>query len=142
ANRLPLAARLAAALAARHPPAGPRGGDLELALHEAVANAIIHGNLQVESVQDAGVAALDRFSAALAARLADPAFAGRRVVVRAWLEARGVVVEVADDGAGFTAPPPRHPAAAAGRGLALIGAVASAHELLDGGRRIRMRFAL
>ncbi|WP_051340723.1 ATP-binding protein [Azospirillum halopraeferens] len=146
ANRLHLAGRLVAAIAERRPLSDAQRDDLELALHEAISNALVHGNLQVEGMKGLSVAALDRFSAELASRMADPAYAGRRIVVRAWLEPRACVVEVADEGTGFA---PRAPAGtgtagggASGRGLDLISAIAEGYELLDDGRRIRMRFRL
>ncbi len=141
ANALHLAGRLVAAVARVHPLPDEVRDDIELALHEAISNAVVHGNLQVEGMKGLSVAALDRFSSDLAARLADPGFAMRQLEVTARLEAGRLVLEVADEGSGFTRED-RGPAGASGRGLELIAAIAEAYELLDGGRRIRMRFAL
>ncbi len=141
ANRLHLAGRILNGLAALQPLPDAQRDDMELALHEAISNAVVHGNLQVEGMKGLSVEALERFSHDLAARLADPAFAGRRIEVAAWLENAAAVVEVADEGTGFDRPE-RIDYGASGRGLDLIAAIAEEIQLLDGGRRIRMRFPL
>lgn len=141
ANDLHLAGRIVAAIDARRPLSEARRDDMELALHEAVSNAVVHGNLQVEGMKGVSMAALDRFSSDLAVRLADPAFSGRRIEVALRMQESTIVVEVGDEGSGFH-PPHRGTPGASGRGLELIGAIAQSYELLDGGRRIRLRFAL
>ncbi|WP_448204445.1 ATP-binding protein [Azospirillum sp. sgz302134] len=142
ANQLHLAARILACIAARRPSmTSAQRDDMELALHEAISNAVVHGNLQVEGMKGLSVAALERFSLDLAARLADPSFANRRVEVCVWMEDDSVTVEVADEGTGF-ARPEHIEYGASGRGLDLIAAIADELQLLDGGRRIRMRFPL
>lgn len=141
ANRLHLASLVLDVLAARRPIPGAQRDDIELALHEAVSNAVVHGNLQVASMQDVSMASLERFSADMAQRMADPSFANRRIEVAAWAEATGVTIEVADEGEGFV-PPDRRDDGPSGRGLSLIESIAESCELLDNGRRIRMRFAL
>ncbi|HEY0837432.1 MAG TPA: ATP-binding protein [Azospirillum sp.] len=144
ANRLHLAARVVAALSSRRTLSETQRDDIELALHEAISNAVVHGNLQVDGMKGLSVAALDRFSHDLAARIADPTFAGRLIEVTVRLEPQAAVVEVTDEGDGFapTAPAGAVGAAPSGRGLDLISAIAERVELLDEGRRIRMRFAL
>ena len=144
ANQLHLAGRIVDAVNALHPLDQERRDDIELVLHEAISNAVVHGNLQVEGMKGLSVDALDRFSSAMAARMADPAFAARRVEVSCWLSDQGeLLVEVADEGSGFVKQT-REGAApdASGRGLDLIASIAQQVELLDHGRRIRIRFAL
>lgn len=141
ANRLELANRIATAIAHRHPMAEARREDMELALHEATTNAVIHGNLGMDSMKGLSITALDRFSRDLTARLTDPAFAKRRLEVSVGIDQGGATVEVADQGSGFSAKPSGS-GGASGRGLELIAAIAQSYEILDGGRRIRMRFAL
>lgn len=144
ANHLHLAGRIVAAIDSRCPLDDARRDDIELALHEAISNAVVHGNLQVEGMKGLSVDALDRFSNELAARMADPAYAARRVEVSCWLKPEGeLLVEVADEGSGFV-PHSRDGTAtgASGRGLDLITAIAQHVELLDNGRRIRIRFTL
>ncbi|MCW2245477.1 anti-sigma regulatory factor (Ser/Thr protein kinase) [Azospirillum fermentarium] len=144
ANAVHLAGRVMAAVSARCPTlTDTQRDDVELALHEAISNAVVHGNLQVAGMKGLNVDALDRFSHDLAERMADPAFAGRRVEVSCWLAPDTLTVDVTDEGSGFD-PAPRNDAGpdASGRGLDLITLLAQSVELLDHGRRIRMRFTL
>lgn len=141
ANELHLAGRVLTALADRHPLPDERRDDLELALHEAISNALVHGNLQVDGMKELSTGELERFSHELMLRLADPALAQRRVEVAVLLEAGTAVIDVADEGAGFI-PVPQDGRGASGRGLDLIATIAESVELCDGGRRIRMRFPL
>nr|WP_246513083.1 ATP-binding protein [Azospirillum picis] len=152
AHDLHLGARLLTALTARCPLAGERRGDVELALHEAISNALVHGNLGVSGMKELSAAELDRFSRDLETRLADPVLAARRIAIAVRLEVggdgqRAASVDIADEGAGF-APDrghhhdPRPGSGASGRGLDLIGSIADGLEIADGGRRIRLRFHL
>ncbi len=141
ANDLHLAGRILTALAARHPLAQDRREDLELALHEAISNALVHGNLEVAGMKELSAAELERFSRDLVRQMANPALSQRRLEVAVTLEPSSMAVEVADEGSGFH-PAPMDCHGASGRGLDLIATVAESVELHDGGRRIRMRFAL
>lgn len=142
ANELHVAGRIVTALHSRRPLTDMQRDDVELAIHEAVSNAVVHGNLQVDGMKGLSMAALERFSSELAARMADPAFARRRLEVSATIEAAAVVIDVCDEGPGFTPSPKAEAGGASGRGLDLIQAIAERCDLLDGGRRIRMRFRL
>lgn len=142
ANRLHLAGRLVAAVHARRRLSDAQRDDIELALHEAISNALVHGNLQIEGMKGLSVAALDRFSAEISTRMADRAFAGRRIEVSCVLEPSAAVIEVIDQGTGYERTDREGNAGASGRGLDLITALTEACEVLDRGRRIRMRFAL
>ncbi len=156
AHDLQLGGRLLAALSARHRLEGDRRDDMELALHEAVSNALVHGNLGVVGMKELSAQELERFSRDLGDRLADPALAARRIVIAVRIEpaqdgpaedgqARDgralATVEVTDEGAGFT-PGPRTSSGASGRGLDLIGNIAAELEIGNGGRSIRLRFRL
>ncbi|KAA0581633.1 ATP-binding protein [Azospirillum sp. Sh1] len=146
AHDLQLGGRLLAALNARHPLDGDRRDDLELALHEAVSNALVHGNLGVAGMKELSAQELERFSRDLGDRLADPALAARRIVIAVRIEPAQdgralATVEVTDEGAGFT-PGPRISSGASGRGLDLIGNIAEELEIGNGGRSIRLRFRL
>ncbi len=141
ANELHLAGRVLTALTARRRMPDERRDDLELALHEAISNALVHGNLQVDGMKELSTVELERFSRELLERLADPALSHRRVEVAVLFEAGAVVIEVADEGGGFV-PCPHAAHGASGRGLDLIATIAETVELRDGGRRIRMRFPL
>ncbi|MBY6260550.1 ATP-binding protein [Azospirillum sp. 412522] len=146
AHDLQLGGRLLTALSARHPLEGERRNDVELALHEAVSNALVHGNLGVDGMKELSVQELERFSRDLADRLADPLLAARRIVIAVRIDPaedgrRLATVEITDEGNGFT-PGPRSSAGASGRGLDLIGDIADGLEIENGGRRIRLRFLL
>ncbi len=141
ANQVFLANRLMARLAQHRQIAKSRREDVELAVHEAISNALIHGNLQIEGFMGMNVTDLDAFSASFVDRLADERLAGRRVEVSFELDDRGVTVEVLDEGGGYLASD--HPKQGArGRGLQLIAAAAEKVAILDGGRRIRTWFEL
>ena len=112
---------------------------MELALQEAISNAVIHGNLSVQSLEDPSLSALARFSSEIEERLADPELANRRLKVAVQLGEGGTTVDVIDQGPGFT-PGARKSSVASGRGISLIESIVSAWELLDDGRRIRLRF--
>lgn len=166
AHDLQLGGRLLAAIGARHPLSGHRRDDIELALHEAVSNALVHGNLGVSGMKELSAQELERFSRDLGDGLADPVLAARRIAIAVRIDppqttpagrgpgpAEGLpedapengralaTVEITDQGAGFV---PRRPerAGASGRGLDLIGSIADGLEIEDGGRRIRLRFRL
>lgn len=144
AHDLQLGGRLLAALNARHPLTGDHRDDVELALHEAVSNALVHGNLGVAGMKELSARELERFSRDLGDRLADPALAARRIVIAIRIDPTEdggpmATVEITDEGAGFT-PSPRAGAGASGRGLDLIASISEGLEIEDGGRRIRMRF--
>ncbi|MFD1625926.1 ATP-binding protein [Azospirillum griseum] len=141
ANDLHLAGRVLTALAARHPLPPERRDDLELALHEAISNALVHGNLEVAGMKELSATELERFSRDLVRQMANPVLAQRRLEVAVTLEPSALAVEVADEGGGFQ-PNRTECHGASGRGLDLIATVADSVELKDGGRRIRMRFSL
>lgn len=137
----PLAGRMVAAIACRRTVSEELGQDMELALHEAVSNALVHGNLGVASMRDLSIAALDSYSQCICDSLANPELARRRLEVTAAFDGEGVVIDVIDEGAGYEAPK-QGAHGACGRGLDLISGIADHCEVCDGGRRISMRFRL
>ena len=139
AYRFQLAHRIVQALAQRHPVGEERCYDMELALQEAISNAVIHGNLSVQSLENPSLSALERYSSEIENRLADPEMANRRLRVAVLLGENGITVDVIDQGPGFT-PASRTSSVASGRGISLIKTLVSSWELLDDGRRIRLRF--
>ncbi|ANC92137.1 ATP-binding protein [Azospirillum humicireducens] len=164
AHDLHLGGRLLTAIGARHPLSGHRRDDIELALHEAVSNALVHGNLGVGGMKELSAQELERFSRDLGDGLADPVLAARRIAIAVRIDPPQAApagpgpagspsdgaaenrralatVEITDQGAGFV--PGRHEqAGASGRGLDLIGSIADGLEIEDGGRCIRLRFRL
>jgi len=139
AYRMQLAHRIVQAIARRRPLDEERSYDMELALQEAISNAVIHGNLAVQSLENPSLTALERFSSEVEGRLADPDLACQRLKVAARVGDGGIAIDVIDQGPGFT-PGARKSSVASGRGISLIETLVSGWELLDDGRRIRLRF--
>jgi anti-sigma regulatory factor (Ser/Thr protein kinase) len=76
-----------------------RAVKLMLALHEALTNSLIHGNLEIGSdLKELGDHA---FAEALAARSADPHYAGRFLHVRIRYDGEHCVWVITDEGKGF-----------------------------------------
>src|SRR5207249_1986778 len=72
---------------------------LLIALHEAISNAIIHGNLELSSdLKEQGDSA---FAEALAQRSADPALAGRKVDIVVDFDGEAYRWVITDQGRGF-----------------------------------------
>lgn len=139
---LPLAGRIVGLVARRRPDVGHDSlFDIELALHEAVSNALVHGNLGVCSMQELSIGALDEYSRRMEQGFSDPGLARRRVEVAGAFDDDGFCVEVTDEGAGYDAADVKSQGAS-GRGLELIAAVAQSCSTHDGGRRLSMRFKL
>jgi len=139
ANRRDLAGELLGVIGQRRRLTRDNRDNIELALHEAVSNAVLHGNLQLESLSGLSVDALERFSNDLTHRITDPDFANRRIDVICDLNGDAVTIDVVDQGNGFLLKSRPNPQAS-GRGFDLIGASCQSFRLLDGGRRLSMRF--
>lgn len=76
-----------------------RAGKVMLALHEALSNAIVHGNLELSS--DLKEKGDDTFAKALARRVADPAYSERTVEVLVDSSVERCRWVVTDQGKGF-----------------------------------------
>jgi hypothetical protein len=146
AAKLDLAQPVAAELEARGLISHAARADTELALHEAISNALMHGNLAVDSLDALSLAELSRFSSELNNRLADPLLAGRPLEIAASQTEGNTCIEIHDDGAGYDAASHASRQAGrkgnsppSGRGIALIADLTSGYELFDGGRGIRLR---
>jgi anti-sigma regulatory factor (Ser/Thr protein kinase) len=76
-----------------------RSGKLMVALHEALANSVIHGNLEVSShLKETGD---DAFARALAERAADQTYAERGVDIRVDYDGESCRWTITDQGRGF-----------------------------------------
>lgn len=142
AYRLQPAAVFRQAAARRFTLSAEVGDALELAVHEALANAVLHGNLGLDDMPKDDLDQLAAFWTAIEDRLGTPALAARRVHVWAEPTGRGLAVTVADEGAGYAAERPRQvdPERKSGRGLSIIRGLATRVVTSDGGRRITMEF--
>lgn len=83
--------------------AEPRNLDvIAMAYHEALVNALEHGNLDMDSsLKGDFITGHDAYAALLQSRLADPAFASRRIEVHVDTTPERYEVSIADDGPGF-----------------------------------------
>lgn len=122
-----LALIFASALSSRHPQLAPRAAEIERSVHEMMANALVHGNLEVTSPRP-GMAGFDTYCKALDHALADPALQRRRVEISGLYTSDGSLeIAVLDHGLGYDigdvtrieveAAPRQH-------GLAIISAIA------------------
>ncbi|MDP1833165.1 MAG: response regulator [Geothrix sp.] len=118
---------------------------IAMAIHEALANALEHGNLELESdLKGDLLAKEDPYVELRSKRIADPAYAGRLIEVRLAMDTERFELEISDEGRGFDAsrmtPPPKDSEMAphCGRGLPLILLVMDEVHFNGKGNQIRM----
>jgi DNA-binding response OmpR family regulator len=117
---------------------------IAMAYHEALVNALDHGNLGLESTLKGDLLDdEDPYQALRRERLSDPHFASRSIVVRTLLDTERYAVEIEDEGQGFDTRktgPASHSdlVRQCGRGLPLIQAVMDEVGFNEKGNRIRM----
>lgn len=119
--------------------------DAELSLHEAIINAVLHGNLALGSSLVDDPAEFDAFCQHLTTTLADPVKAGKRVNLYAWIADGFLHIRVSDQGDGYdpaTVQYPSNPEAKSGRGLEIMRIMSSGLTVSDGGRTATLRYAL
>ncbi len=140
---LDVAALVAQALAERCPPAEARLHEIEVTLHEALTNAVIHGNLGLTSGPSDDPGAFSAFYDEVRRRLADPVRSARRIVVEAAWDGGFLELSVADQGDGYESPAAVSApiSAKSGRGLQIMRELASSIAVGEGGRRLTLRFA-
>ncbi len=148
AYQLPMARKFVTALRHRgiiHDTIAPT---VEMAVQEAFANSMIHGNLEMNTT---GHLSMDRFNELgeeTARRLASPVYGGRVIMLTAKKRRNGnVEISINDQGSGFVPPDetpvPKLPGAEStfGRGLPLIRSLCHDVSFDRGGRTIRLTFA-
>lgn len=116
---------------------------VELALHEIVANAIIHGNLAMDQQFKDDPELFGQFCELLNERLNDTPAGQRWIQITANWTDDWIKVSVIDQGKGFTQKPAATPVDVEkpyGRGLGIAAELASAVTISDGGRRTTLRF--
>lgn len=128
-------------LTAREAITDAQADTIRLPIHEAIANALTHGNLELGSALRETLEDFDHYTKILTGRLADPAYSGRRIDLRIDWTKDDISICVHDQGKGYEKGM-RSEAVKSGRGLAIIRNIASSIDVTDGGRRISMRFAL
>lgn len=118
---------------------------LELAFDEALTNSLEHGNLELKSswkdeIDDTG---LDLFTRMRRERLADPEYAGRKIVLRTEYEGSTLTIRIIDSGKGFPAARKRSrkkdKLECHGRGLSIIDTMMDEVRYARGGREIIMK---
>lgn len=119
---------------------------IAMAFHEALVNALEHGNLELDSALKADLFSdQDPYQALRAERLMDEKFASRKVTVRVAIVPERFTVEITDDGPGFdtsgasaSVSDPEALARQCGRGLAMIQVVMHEVAFNPRGNQIRM----
>ena len=114
-----------------------RAQDMTLAMHEALANALMHGNLELDSADQSTPDAFLRQAERLRERMESPAYGDRALVVLARHHGGRLEVSITDSGGGFTVDPTRP---VTGRGLRLMREHCDQLLFLRGGRRAVLRF--
>ena len=120
------------------------GNRVSLSLHEALTNAIVHGNLEVSSdLKEADEA--ERFAEALAVRSTQNEYSSRRVQVLVEHNEHRIVWTITDEGKGFDvakvlerAESEEPSMLASGRGVMMMKAFMDDVQYELGGRRCRM----
>ena len=143
AHALDAAHLFAAALAGRLSLTEEPAHAVETALHEAVVNAIVHGNLGMGSADRETVDGFKRYCAQIETRLSEPERADKWIEIAARWTGAEIAATVTDQGAGY------RPGSAgeagrlekSGRGLGIVRALARDVRVDEDGRRIRMRFS-
>ncbi|WP_051330334.1 ATP-binding protein [Niveispirillum irakense] len=119
--------------------------DVELSLHEAIINAVLHGNLAMGGSLVDDPRQFDAFCQRLSAKLAEPERALKRIDLSAWIAEAHLHVRIADEGDGYDSDLVRQPAtpdAKSGRGLEIMRVMSHGLTVSDGGRTATLRFAI
>lgn len=119
--------------------------DVELSLHEAVINAVLHGNLAMGGSLVDDPSQFDAFCQRLTATLADPDRASKRIDISAWTADGHLHVRIADQGGGYdpdSIRPPVNVEAKSGRGLEIMRVMSSGLTVSDGGRTATLAYAI
>lgn len=120
---------------------------IHLALHEALVNGLIHGNLQISSDLRQNARDFVEYARILNERLNSPAFAQKAVSMWANWNTEKLEIKIRDEGAGYTfnqtfQRTPDGLQARSGRGLKLIAGTADSCTIDDFGRELTLSFSL
>jgi anti-sigma regulatory factor (Ser/Thr protein kinase) len=131
-------------LVARNWLSSQRLDDAELCLHEAINNAVVHGNLGILTGPSNDPGAFGSFFNEVQSRLSDPYYARRRLGVDARLDGGWLCIGVTDEGQGHeTAMPAPLDApleAKSGRGMLIMRESADEIRYSEEGRRVDLLF--
>jgi len=124
----------------------PRYDSVHLALHEALVNGLIHGNLQIGSSLRQSARDFAEYARLLSERLNNPAFARKSVSICATWNQDKLEIKIRDEGAGYSVAPlaPKCPVvhSKSGRGIKLIAGTADSCTIDDFGREITLNFLI
>ncbi|OYQ33757.1 hypothetical protein CHU95_15565 [Niveispirillum lacus] len=140
---LDMAPLLCAALVARGWLEGRRRADAEICVHEAVSNAIVHGNLDIHQAPTADGVAFDGFYRLVQERLTNREHANRRVTVEALVQPPDLCIRITDQGRGHPGLIPTEIdrlEAKSGRGVRIMGELADRVSFSDAGRTVSLTF--
>ena len=142
---LQVAPLVAMVLSARGVLGADKQSVVELCLQEAVANAVIHGNLGISSTAKDHPEGYRVFSQLVNSRLGEPELRERRVELFARWTGALLDISVADQGGGFDVsglPAETDGNSRSGRGFIFMRALAGRVAVTDGGRCTSLRFEL
>lgn len=125
-----------------------RFAGIHLALHEAIVNGLIHGNLDIGSEYRQSARLFIEYGKILSERLKDPAYAQKSLLISANWDTTRLRIKIRDEGAGYairdnfanrslTAIKNK-----TGRGLLFIAGIADSCTIDDFGREINLTFGL
>ena len=125
-----------------------RFAGIHLALHEAIVNGLIHGNLDIGSEYRQSARLFIEYGKILSERLKDPAYAQKSLLISANWDTTRLRIKIRDEGAGYairdnfanrslTAIKNK-----TGRGLLFIADIADSCTIDDFGREINLTFGL
>lgn len=122
-------------------------GSIHLALHEAIVNGLIHGNLQISSDLRQSARDFVEYARILNERLNSPVFAQKAISIWATWNTEKLEIKIRDEGAGYTLKQPFQRTSDgiqvySGRGLKLIAGTADSCTIDDFGREITLTFSL
>lgn len=142
AYRLPLAALFAEALRRASLIDDAAKEAVLLALQEAIANGVVHGNLEMHSPRRASEN-MRAYWAEIRARLADPVKGARLITLDARIHDGLLTIAVTDEGRGFNPDQiqQRDPSRPHGKGLRLIHQLTLSADIAQGGRQHVLTFS-
>ncbi len=113
--------------------------DMEIAIQEAIANGLVHGNLGIDSSRRASLETFDEHCRLTEERLADPNYGQRRLFIFVRWDDECVEFTIKDEGVGYDTcmTDVRY----SGRGLKLITDLTESVSSTDNGRSITLRFS-
>ena len=125
-----------------------RFAGIHLALHEAIVNGLIHGNLDIGSEYRQSARLFVEYGKILSERLNDPAYAQKSLSISAAWDNAKLRIKIRDEGAGYvirdnfanrSMAPTKNKT---GRGLLFIAGIADSCTIDDFGREINLSFEL